>query len=266
MKTIAVVNHKGGVGKTTTAFNLGSELAMMGKTVVLIDFDMQGNLSTICNVIADKTNSISAALENLIEGKNIKNGPVKVKEVENMFIWPCGLDMSFTMLKLNGMMGRELWLKSVIDNMSYFVDADYCIIDCAPSIMVDFQNALVAADELIIVAEPEAFSTSGILSLLSQYEQVKKLLHKNELKIAGILINNYDGRTNYTKAMVENMGALFSDLKVFETKIPASVKVRESALLKKPLSRYAGNNSISTVYKRLADEYLDEEKFIIQVI
>lgn len=264
MKTIAVSNHKGGVGKTTTVFNMGSELSKRGYKVVMVDFDMQGNLSTICGIPETYDNTIYKAIEMTMDGKDISQEPVKIKD--NLYIWPCNLAMGSTIIKINASMGSEKWLKFTLDNLKKHFDADYILIDCAPSIMVDFQNALVAADEVIIVANPTKLSTDGIISLMTQYRNIKKYLDKPNLKIAGILMNRVDLRTNYTKVMIDYSEEVFKELNIFKTLIPTSVKVDECILLNNYIGDCLPNNPVAKAYKLFVDEYLENNNMEVKAV
>ena len=261
MKVISIVNHKGGVGKTTTAFNFAAELAARNKRVLLIDFDMQGNLSSALGIKENESldGSISDAIEDAITGNedgliSIYNYPDEV----NLDIIPCDIRMANTLLKLNSMIARELYLKMVINRINKdetYTNYEYCIIDCAPSVMIDFQNALVASDEILIVANPDTFSTSGMSSLLREYKNVAKYFNPN-LNIAGVLINNVDNRTVFTKAMVSQIKEYWKDLNVFDTVIPASIRVKESVLAHLPVFLYEPQNPVSRAFSDFTDEYL----------
>lgn len=273
MKVISVVNHKGGVGKTTTTFNFAAELAKRGNRVLLIDFDMQGNLSSAFGLSEEEIEALN--ISNLIDQKISNNGSWEERLDVGLYskafhedflpvdIVPCGIDMANTLLKLNSMMARELYLKMVLDEITsetckYGKEYDYCIIDCAPSVMIDFQNTLVASDEVLIVANPDTFSTSGMTSLLREYGNVAKYFNHN-LKIAGVLINNADNKTVFTKTMISMIKDVWKDLNVFETIIPSSIRVKESLLAHLPICVYEPQNPVSAAFSSFTDEYLKKD-------
>lgn len=269
MKVISVVNHKGGVGKTTVSFNFAAELARRGKRVLLIDFDMQGNLSSAFGIKEQERKGFTIA--DLIEREVACQMGSELRIFQEKFdggrytidIIPCNIDMGDTLLRLNARMAREFCLQMVLNSveeeiLKYGKAYDYVIIDCAPSILVDFQNALVASNELLIVANPDIFSTSGMSSLLREYKNVVRCLNPN-LKVAGVLINNVDARTNFTKAMVNQIQDSWKNLRVFKTVIPASIRVKESVLAHLPMCVYEPENPVSKAYSDFTDEYLGED-------
>lgn len=193
-------------------------------------------------------------MDEVMDGKPLTAKPTKLND--NLYIWPCNLVMGTVLLKLYQFMGKEKWLKFTIDELMKDFNVDYILIDCAPSLMVDLQNALVAADELLIVAKPDKFSALGIVSLLSQYEQIKKYLEKPDLKVAGILLNMVDMRNNYTKYMVANIREQFKELHVFNTMISSTIKVSESLLLDEYIGFSAPEHCVAKEYKNFVDEFL----------
>ncbi|MDY2960001.1 MAG: ParA family protein [Hornefia sp.] len=259
-KVIAVVNHKGGVGKTTVTLNFGAELAERGYKVLLIDFDMQGNLTKgigigNCDKLKD---TIASAMDQIMCGENgkcnIKIYPTDISG--NLDIVPCNVSMADTKLKLQLAMARETVLKKVISNIEKKYAYDYIIIDNAPTIEIDFQNSLVASDEVLIVTNPDIFSTEGMVSLLREYTKVRTYFNKTRLKIAGILINNADGRTNFTKDMIKAVKSTWGDLKVFDTIIPQSVRVKESQANQISIKGYEKKNKVAIAFSSFTDEYL----------
>lgn len=281
MKVISVVNHKGGVGKTTTAFNFAAELARRGNSVLLIDFDMQGNLGNAFGVNEDEMSGyyISDLIETLIERQRgldpVKEDAINIRIQERNFgdytlgLIPCDDRMADNLLRLNAMMAREQYLKMALDAIEcetakYGKRYDYCIVDCAPSIMVDFQNALVASDELLIVANPDIFSTSGMRSLLREYKNVARFFNPN-LHIAGVLINGVDTRTTFSRAMASQIKDSWEALNVYDAVIPATIRVKESVLAHLPVREYVlqekePNNPAAKGFSDFTEEYLKENE------
>lgn len=258
-KTIAILNHKGGVGKTTITFNFGAELAKKGYKVLLIDFDSQANLtkSTCENPRFKET--IAEAIAEVINGNFEALDPQKyinkTSISENLDIIPSDIRLADAQEALNNAVAREQILKILIDEIKAMEVYDYILIDNAPSVRIDFQNACVASDEILIVTEPREFSTDGMDSLIFNTEKVRKFL-KPALAIKGILINKADMRTNMTKAMIDFIREKYSQYNVYETVVPHSVKVAESQFLVKSLCDYDKNNAASEAIMKFTDEYL----------
>lgn len=260
-KTIAILNHKGGVGKTTITMNFGAELAMKGYKVLLVDFDSQANLtrSTCDNPYFEET--IANAIAEIINGNFEKLDPgkyiIKTSITENLDIIPSDIRLADAQEALNNTVAREQILKILIDKIKAMNLYDFILIDNAPSVRIDFQNACVASDEILIVTEPREFSTDGMDSLILNTEKVKKFL-KPSLTIRGILINKADTRTNMTKAMVDFIRKKYSKCNVYDTVIPYSIKVSESQFLIKSLYDYEKNNAASEAIDKFTDEYLNK--------
>lgn len=266
MKVVAIVNHKGGVGKTTTAFNFAAGLARRNKSVLLIDFDMQGNLSDACGIeVSDEASikdSISDMMDEFMKDEELSYVVKTTDFEENLDIIPCGIKMSKVMIGLNSVMGRERCLSIVLNQIKTdeaYRNYDYCIIDCAPSIMVDFENAIYAADEILIVANPDKFSAGGMATLMTQFNKIRTNLNRPDLKVAGVLLNNVDERTKYTKTMLKIIKDSYDGLGVFETIIPSSIRVKESLQMHLPMMDYEPENPVAKAYEDLVSEYLRKE-------
>lgn len=257
-KTISVVNHKGGVGKTTVTLNFASELAERGYKVLLIDFDMQGNLTKASGIInPDKiVETIALSMDKIIDGNPCINTKIfKTSISNNLDIVPCNVSLADTKLKLQLTIARETVLKRVICSIKRNYEYDFIIIDNAPTIEIDFQNSLVASDEVLIVTNPDVFSSAGMVSLLREYSKVKTYF-SDDLKIAGVLLNNVDSRTNFTKGMVDVVKNNWKELRVFETVIPSSIKVKESQAMKLPIKTVDKNNKVAAAFSSFTEEYL----------
>lgn len=260
MRIISVVNHKGGVGKTTVTMNFGAELADRGRKVLLIDFDSQGNLSKVTGVKIRKENekqyTIAAALTAVMKGREIvpEDYIYKTEIHENLDVIPCCIDMADTKIALNVAMARETMLKLFIEELAKVKEYDYILIDNAPSIEVDFQNSLVASDEVLIVTEADEFSTDGMESLLKQLTKIKNFFNP-KLTVSGVLINKADCRTNLCKDMIAVIRELFGKLRVFDTVIPASVKLKESQIMKVSIKTYDKDNAVAKAISSFTDEF-----------
>lgn len=262
MKVISVINHKGGVGKTTVTLNFGAELAEKGYKVLLIDFDAQGNLSKGVGLKDHESikDTIASAMEKVMDGDdgecNLKIYKTEISD--SLDIIPCNIAMANTNLKLQLAIGRELVLKKIISHIKESYDYDFILIDNAPSIALDFQNSIMASDEVLIVTSPDVFSANGMTSLLREYLKVRKYFGKDNLKIAGILINNADRRTVFTKEMIEVIKSAFEKIKIFNTIIPQSVRVKESQANSCAIKDYEKENKAGLAFKEFVEEYLNE--------
>lgn len=255
---IAVANQKGGVGKTTTTLNLGTEIAVTGKKVLLVDFDHQANLTLSCGVkqFDELPETIADYMKAEIEGIDPDIHVISYRE--NVDLIPANVRLAHVNLELIQAMAREFILKNLI--LPLKGKYDYILIDCAPSLSVDLINALTAADEVIIVSTPSKFSTSGTEELVKSILRVKKNLNQN-LKIAGVLMNRVDRRNNFTNDMIELMKTSWGDgIKIFDTEIPASIRIDESQAMGQPLYEYDPKNKLSAAYKKFVKEFLERDK------
>ena len=266
METISVVNHKGGVGKTTTALNLGAELAEKGYAVLLIDFDPQGNLTKATGVSGDAPvdklgSTIAHSLKNVMDRDhdNILLPIYRTGYSGKMDIMPANKQLAAVIRKLDAMKESEKrlepHLKMVLDQVDRLGWYDFCIIDTAPSIGVDFQNALVASDEILFVLTPDVFATEGMAGMLEEYNNVRRYYNRY-LEISGALINNYDSRTIYARDMVSNIREAWRGINVYKTIIPKSIRVQESQAMHLSIRRYDPNNAAGRAFEYFVDEYL----------
>lgn len=265
MKIVSVVNHKGGVGKTTITVNLGAELAYRGNRVLLIDLDSQGNLTKATGVEVRKEHgraySIAEALRAVMDEEPADpNAFIYPTEISsNLDVVPCHIGMAETKIALNLVMARERILKIFLDQITAVRDYDYILIDNAPSIEVDFQNALVASTDVLIVTEADEFSTDGMESLMRQLMKIREYFNP-DLKVAGVLINKADRRTNLCRDMIDVIRTIFGQLNVFETIIPSSVKMKESQSMKVSIKAYDQNNAVAKAISSFTDEFVELDR------
>jgi chromosome partitioning protein len=228
-KIIVFANQKGGVGKTTTAVNLGAYLAEAGKKVLLVDFDPQSNSSSSLGAKRDRP-----GVYELIMGKVDFSAAVQECSVPNLSILPSSINLTGATVELVGEQEREYFLKR---SLAPIADRfDYLFIDCPPSLGLLTLNGLVAADFVIIPLQCEYFALEGLSLLLQTVTRVQKGLNR-ELKIGGILFTMYDVRTRLAHEIVQEVTSYFKE-KVFRTIIPRNVRLSEAPSYAKPINQY----------------------------
>lgn len=263
-KIIAVVNQKGGVGKTTTTMNLGYALAESGKKVLLIDFDPQSSL-TVCMGYDDTDSlecTIATLMQRVMEDMELPEDYHYIYHhtsdsgVALDFI-PCSMELSAVDVSLVNAVCRESILKGILAELK--ADYDYIIIDCSPSLGMLTINALVAAQAVIIPVTPEYLSAKGLEILLKNILRVKRKINP-ELEIEGILFTMYKERMRLTQTVEEIVCNTYGQaVPIYKTKIPYSVKVGESTLQSQSIIQYAENNKVSQAYQAFAKEVVEHE-------
>ncbi|MBO6795770.1 ParA family protein [Maricaulis sp.] len=257
-RVISVANQKGGVGKTTTAINLGTALAAIKQRVVIIDLDPQGNASTGLGVPpADRQ---VTAFDILVGDEPLQNALTKTV-VPGLQIVPSDVLLSGAELELANDNRRSYRLKRAIEN--YAADAhrdgiDYILIDCPPSLNVLTVNALTASDSILVPLQCEFFALEGLTQLLKTVERVRGHLNA-KLDIQGLVLTMYDSRNNLSAEVAADVREHFGD-KVYKTVIPRNVRVSEAPSMGKPVLLYDLSCAGSKAYVALAKEVVRQER------
>ena len=252
-KTIAVAIQKGGVAKTTSSIAISAILAEQGYRVLLIDNDPQHN-STRALIKSNSAGiSIATIISNLINNIGFDKSYGILQTNENFDIMPGSDEYAGIEFQMISIMNREYFMKKYIDMLR--AEYDYIIIDCPPNIGMLTINALVAADEMLIPAQPQDYSATSIYQILNTVKMVWQFPNPN-LKVGGIFLTMFDSRRNEDRFMKENITKAFDDIKVFDTVIPYSVRVSEAARHRQSIIKYDKKGKVTQAYKHLVEEVL----------
>ena len=246
-KKIIFLNQKGGVGKTTTAVNVGSALAKEGYRVLLVDLDSQGNLST--SVSADTS---KPGIYEVLAGEATPDC-AQTTPVVNLFCLSGGINMAGVDIELVDQPNREYFLKGAL--LSVEDQYDFIFVDCPPALDLVTMNALAYADSVIIPMQCEFFAMEGLSLLIKTINSVKKKINPS-LEILGIVFTMYSRRSNLNNEVVEDISNYFKDL-VFKTKIPRNVRLSEAPSHGLPVNAYDNSCNGSKAYRELSMEVLE---------
>lgn len=246
-KTIVFVNQKGGVGKTTSAINIGAYIALAGKKVLLVDFDSQGNMSSGVGVSQDKP-----TIYELLAGQIDAKDAVKHTGIENLDAISASLDLSGAAIELVDQENREFFLKNALEPLR--TSYDYIMIDCPPSLGILTLNGLAAADTVLVPMQCEYFALEGITLLLQTVEKVQKEINPS-LTIGGIFFTMYDSRTRLAQDVVMQVKSYFKEV-VFNTIIPRNVRLSEAPSHGLPICKYDPSCVGARSYEKLAEEVI----------
>ncbi|AEP08377.1 cobQ/CobB/MinD/ParA nucleotide binding domain protein [Micavibrio aeruginosavorus ARL-13] len=253
---MAVANQKGGVGKTTTAVNLATAMCAVGKTVLLVDLDSQGNASTGLGI---KRVDIRHSSYDVLFGEVAVEDAIMQTKVPNLSIVPSSIHLSGAEIELVDVERREYCLRDALRQPLPF---DYIIIDCAPSLSLLTLNALVATDTVVVPLQCEFYALEGLSHLVKTIERVRKAFNPT-LDIHGVVLTMYDRRNNLS-SMVENDVREFFGDKVYRTVIPRNVRVSEAPSFGLPAIVYDMKSPGATAYIHLASEVLKRERTLMR--
>jgi len=257
-RVLAIANQKGGVGKTTTAINLGTALAAIGEHVLIVDLDPQGNASTGLGI---ERKSRRTSTYDVLTGAVPMREAVLQTTVPQLYIAPSTLDLSGLELEIGQRRDRAFRLRNALRQLNigaHTYDFTYVLVDCPPSLNLLTVNAMAAADSILVPLQCEFFALEGLSQLLKTIEQVKATLNPT-LSIHGIVLTMYDSRNNLSNQVVADVRQFMGN-KVYETIIPRNVRISEAPSYGKPVLVYDLKCVGSETYLRLATEIIQREK------
>ena len=259
-KIIAIANQKGGVGKTTTTFSLGVALSQLGKKVLLIDADPQGDLTTCMGYYNQEElqNTIGTLMYDTICDNEVRAEDSILHHKEGIDLIPSNLDLSAIEFSLVNAMSREFTLKNSIRDIKD--NYDYILIDCMPSLGMITINALSCSDKIIIPVQGEYLAAKGMGHLLKTANRIHKQINP-DLKIGGVLLTLVDKRTNLSKEVRNTINENYGQVvKIYDTEIPKAVNTAKSTSTGKSIFEFDKNSPVADAYKKFAKEVLDNER------
>ena len=250
-RIIAVANQKGGVGKTTTAINLSSCLASLGKKVLAIDMDPQGNMTSGLGI--DK-NEVEYTVYELILGQVGIEKVICKDALENLDVLPTNINLSAAEIELIGVEEKEFIIRKEVDKVKK--NYDFIVIDCPPSLSMLTINAMTTADSVLVPIQCEYYALEGLSQLIHTIDLVKERLNP-ELKIEGVVFTMYDARTNLSLQVVENVKDNLQQT-IYKTIIPRNIRLAEAPSHGLPINLYDPKSSGAESYMLLAEEVINK--------
>lgn len=254
-RIIALANQKGGVGKTTTAINLGASLAACDRRVLLVDLDPQANATSGLGLPKNEAKSMYPVLVDGLPLREI----IQPTEIPTLFVAPSSVDLVAAELELGGLEGREFYLRRALEGATG--DFDYVLIDSPPSLGLLTINGLTAADSVLVPMQCEYFAIEGVAQLLNTIERVQASLNPN-LEIEGLALTMYDERINLSRQVAEEVRNHFGE-KVYRTVIPRNVRLGEAPSFGKPIILYDIRSRGSEAYVSLAREFIARAEHVL---
>ena len=252
-KIIVFANQKGGVGKTTCAVNVAAGIAALGKRVLIVDIDPQGNATSGFGI--NKRETVFSSY-NLITGDKSAEMVIKKTQFKGVDIVPSSMDLAGAEIELSNMENRETKLKNALATVRE--NYDFILLDCPPSLGLITLNALVATDTFLVPIQCEYFALEGLSQLMSTMRQVKRLYNPT-LEIEGVLLTMFDGRLNLTQQVVSEIKKFFGK-KLYNTVINRSVRLSEAPSFGLPIQYYDKRSKGSDCYNALATEFIKRNK------
>lgn len=252
-KIVSFINQKGGVGKTTTCVNMASYMAVMGKKVLLVDLDPQGNATSSLGI--DKEGDLKT-IYNVIVDDNLLDEVIIKSKVEGLDVVPSNVDLAGAEIELVQMNNREKVIKKILSTIknSY----DYICIDCPPSLGLITVNALTASNSVIIPIQCEYFALEGLTQLMYTIKLVKKHLN-TEIDVEGVVLTMKDARSNLGNSVAADISKYFNN-KVYDTIIPRNIRLAEAPSYGEPICMYDPKCNGAFAYKLLTEEFLKRNK------
>jgi chromosome partitioning protein len=251
MKIVAIANQKGGVGKTTTAVNLGAALAELGKRILIVDLDPQANATSSFGL----QNVEDISLYEPLLGEASITEKILPTRREGLFIVPADLDMAGAEVEIARMPSHLTRLAETLKPLHTDQTFDFVFLDCPPSLGILMSNALAAADELLTPIQCEYFALEGLVKIVRLIEQVLDSGANERLELGGIVMTMFDSRTNLSQQVVADVRKHFGEC-VYETVIPRSVRLSEAPSFGKSILEYASSGPAARAYRALAKEFL----------
>ncbi len=254
MKTIAITNQKGGVGKTTTAINLSAALAETGQRILLVDLDPQANATSVVG----SGNRGDGGLYHALIGQRRAAEMVQSTRLTNLWILPASLDLAGAEIEVARMNDHLFQLRLALEEIRAGKDFDYIILDCPPSLGILMSNALVAADQLLIPIQCEYYALEGLGLLMGVAGQIRDCGANPDLTISGMIMTMFDARTNLNAAVIGDVRSHFQEV-VYETCVPRTVRFGEAPSHGLTILEYDNTGPGARAYRELAAEFLTRQ-------
>jgi chromosome partitioning protein len=245
---VAVANQKGGVGKSTTAINLGAAVAFQGNRVLLVDLDPQGNATSGLGL---DRGSIGSSVYDVLVGDTPLEDVIEPTSVRDLFIVPATIDLAGAEIELVSMFSRELQLRNALKGVEDHYD--FVLVDCPPSLGLLTVNALAAADEVLIPIQCEYYALEGLGQLLRNIKLVQANLNPG-LQVGGVVLTMYDGRTNLSADVAEQVRRHFGDI-TYRTIIPRTIRLSEAPSYGEPIEAFDPMSRGAIAYRELGREF-----------